>query len=154
LPRWYISLKVRVPLVQVRALDGDYPFYGSLETTPISAGRSFRGGRQALVDKTLCCNMGTSRGSIKIGECTFAIAGILNKAPGRNEISTTVAPPVYIPSNTWRRPGYWKEAAGSNTSSNYQYDPGVDMEKFAGTIRPRLEKSTSTKRRSNPGRRG
>src|ERR1700738_2512627 len=37
-------------LVQVRALDGDYPFYGALETTPAAAGRSFRGGRQALVD--------------------------------------------------------------------------------------------------------
>src|SRR6476660_715377 len=40
-------------LVNVRALKGGYPYYGSIETTPSGAGRSFRDAKDALVDKTL-----------------------------------------------------------------------------------------------------
>ena len=34
-------------LVQVRALEGEFPYYGSLETSPESAGISFRSKQQA-----------------------------------------------------------------------------------------------------------
>ena len=40
-------------LVNVRALKGTYPYYGEIETDPISASRAFRDGQEALVDKTL-----------------------------------------------------------------------------------------------------
>ncbi|MGZ8554591.1 MAG: ABC transporter permease, partial [Chitinophagaceae bacterium] len=40
-------------LVQVRALSGEFPYYGALETVPASAGRSFRNGQAALVDQTV-----------------------------------------------------------------------------------------------------
>jgi putative ABC transport system permease protein len=74
-------------LVQVRALEGNYPYYGSLETTPSTAGLTFRSGREALVDKTLMLQYGAIVGdSIKIGEVSFVISGILKKSPGRNEV--------------------------------------------------------------------
>src|SRR5690606_29524351 len=41
-------------LTQVRALEGDFPFYGKLETIPAAGDADFRaGGRKALVEKTL-----------------------------------------------------------------------------------------------------
>src|SRR6478736_10207870 len=40
-------------LGQVRALEGDYPYYGDLETLPAEATRSFRKAQGALVDQTL-----------------------------------------------------------------------------------------------------
>src|SRR5436853_6901748 len=40
-------------LVQVCALEGNYPYYGSFETTPAKAEKEFRKHQQALVDKTL-----------------------------------------------------------------------------------------------------
>jgi putative ABC transport system permease protein len=40
-------------LGQVRALQGDYPYYGDLETLPVEASRTFRKARGALVDQTL-----------------------------------------------------------------------------------------------------
>ena len=129
-------------LVQVRALDGDYPFYGSLETTPSTAGLSFRKDRQALVDKTLMLQYGAKTGdSIRIGTLSFAIAGTLDKAPGRNEISTTVAPPVYIPFRYLAQTGLLQKGSRVEYQFYYQYGAGVDMEKFAGAIRPRLEKA-------------
>lgn len=85
-------------LVQVRALEGNFPYYGEIETTPAAAGKGFRNGRSALVDKTVMLQFNAKAGdSIKVGEVTFEIAGILNKAPGQTGISSSVAPVVYIP---------------------------------------------------------
>src|ERR1700761_8296229 len=69
-------------LVQVRAIEGDYPYYGDLATTPASAAMGFREKQEALVDKTLLLQYGAHPGdSIRIGELSFAIAGSLDKAP-------------------------------------------------------------------------
>lgn len=86
-------------LTQVRALEGDFPFYGQLETTPVEAQATFRqGGRKALVEKILMAQFNAEVGdSIKVGELTFVIEGELQKAPGQTGITATVAPAVYIP---------------------------------------------------------
>src|SRR5687768_12790554 len=40
-------------LARIRALEGEFPYYGALETEPAAAGKNFRYHQQALVDKTL-----------------------------------------------------------------------------------------------------
>ncbi|MFN3803000.1 ABC transporter permease [Belliella pelovolcani] len=86
-------------LTQVRVLEGDYPFYGTLETIPLNASEEFRaGGRKALVEKILMAQFNAQVGdSIKVGEVTFEIVGELQKVPGQTGITATVAPAVYIP---------------------------------------------------------
>lgn len=85
-------------LVQVRALSGGFPYYGELETVPATAGRSFRNGRQALVDQTLLLQFGAKVGdSVRVGNLVFAIVGELLGAPGQTGVSAAVAPIVYIP---------------------------------------------------------
>ena len=129
-------------LVQVRALDGDYPFYGALETTPAAAGLQFRRGREALVDKTLMLQYGARVGdSIRVGDASFTIAGALDKAPGRNEISTTVAPPVYIPLHWLDKAGLLKRGSRVFYQQYYQFGAAVDVEKLVAAIGPRLEKA-------------
>ena len=145
-------------LVQVRALQGDYPFYGSLETQPASASINFRKDRQALVDKTLMLQFDAKPGdSIKIGELNFAIAGVLEKAPGRTNLSTTVAPPVYIPLQYLKQTGLIQK--GSRFSYNYyfKYKSQVDIDNIVSGIRPKLEKEgadydTVEERKRNSGR--
>jgi putative ABC transport system permease protein len=145
-------------LVQVRALQGDYPYYGSLETTPARAGRTFRNGQQALVDKTLMLQFDASVGdSIQIGAVTFQIAGVLNKAPGRNSISTTVAPPVYIPLKYLDSTGLLQKGSRVAYNFYYKYDGKVDMENVVSEIGPRLDKAgldydTVAERKRNTGR--
>ena len=127
-------------LVQVRALEGDYPFYGSLETTPAAAGLGFRSGRQALVDKTLLLQYGAQVGdSIRIGDLNFEIAGALVQAPGRNEISTTVAPPVYIPMRYLAQAGLLQKGSRMEYQVYYQFATGTDMGKLSAAIGPRLD---------------
>ena len=129
-------------LVEVRALDGGYPFYGVLGTTPVSAGKGFRDGKEALVDKTLLLQFGARVGdSIKIGNLRLAIAGMLNKAPGRNELSTTMAPPVYIPLRYLSQAGLLQRGSRVEYQFYYQYDPSADIEKFVAAVGPRLRKA-------------
>lgn len=86
-------------LTQVRALEGNFPFYGKLETIPVEAEASFRkGGKRALVEKLLMAQFNAEIGdSIKVGNLSFYIEGELQKVPGQTGITATVAPAVYIP---------------------------------------------------------
>jgi putative ABC transport system permease protein len=129
-------------LVQVRALEGSYPYYGSLETTPADAGLRFGSGRQALVDKTLMLQYGASVGdSIKIGDLSFVISGMLKKSPGRNEISTTAAPPVYIPLRYLTQTGLMQKGSRIGYRYYYKYDSATDIQKLVSAIEPRLEQA-------------
>ena len=128
-------------LVEVCALQGGYPYYGDLETTPVSAEKSFRSDRLALVDKTLMLQFNARVGdSIQIGNMTFAIAGILNKAPGRSGFSTSVAPPVYIPYQYLDRTGLLQKGSRFNYSYFYKFDPAFDVDKLVTSLQKRLEK--------------
>ncbi len=103
-------------LVQVRALQGAFPFYGEIETKPAIAGRSFQEGKRALVDQTLMLQYGASIGdSITVGALNFEISGALEKAPRQTGISSSIAPVVYIPLQ------YLEETGLTQIGSRIQY---------------------------------
>jgi len=145
-------------LVQVRALKGDYPYYGILETSPARAGRDFRKSQSALVDKTLMLQYDAKVGdSIQVGDLLFRIAGTLTKAPGRTGLSTTVAPPVYIPLEFLDSTGLLQKGSRISYNFYYKYDKPVDIEKVVQNIEPRLDRAgmdydTVAERKRNTGR--
>src|SRR4029079_16578841 len=84
-------------LVQVRALEKGFPFYGDFETAPPEAATTFQSG-SALVEETLLTQFNTRVGEkVKVGQIFFPIAGALRKVPGENAVFSTIAPRVYIP---------------------------------------------------------
>lgn len=128
-------------LVQVKALQGTFPYYGDLETTPQAAGKDFRKGQEALVDKTLILQFNAKVGdSIRVGKVTFKIAGILNKAPGQSGISASVAPVVYIPMKYLPQTGLVQKGSRINYKYYFKYNHQVDITKLVKSIEPRLEK--------------
>jgi len=145
-------------LVQVRALEGDYPYYGAIETSPAHASKSFRTAREALVDKTLMLQYNAHVGdSIQIGDVTFAIAGVITRAPGRTGLSTTVAPPVYIPLKYLDSTGLIQRGSRIATSYYYKYNNPAQIDQVIPDIEPRLEKEgldydTVDERKKNTGR--
>ena len=145
-------------LVQVRALHGGFPYYGELETTPAAAGRGFLGGRNALVDNTLLLQFGATVGdSVKLGQVTFKIAGILNKAPGQTGVASSVAPVVFIPLQYMEQTGLAKKGSRIEYSFYYKYAAGTDITKMVDKLKPRLEKEdfnyeTVETRKENTGR--
>ncbi|MDH5415566.1 MAG: FtsX-like permease family protein, partial [Flavobacteriaceae bacterium] len=85
-------------LVKVRAIEGNFPFYGTLDTEPINAATTYQELGGALVDATLMLQYNIkTRDSIKLGKLTFPITGILKSIPGSTSFSTSVAPTVLIP---------------------------------------------------------
>jgi len=85
-------------LVKVRAIEGNFPFYGELETEPITASANYQELGGAVVDATLMLQYNLNPGdSIKLGKLTFPIIGALKSIPGSTAVSTSVAPTVLIP---------------------------------------------------------
>lgn len=145
-------------LVNIKALQGAFPYYGDLETTPLQAGKSFKTGKYALVDKTLMLQFNAKVGdSIKVGSTSFAIAGILNKAPGQTGIAAGIAPIVYIPFQYLEETKLIGLGSRINYAYYYKLKPGTDAEKLSKKLEPALDKAdygydTVEGRKENTGR--
>ena len=126
----------------MRALSGQFPYYGSLETEPASAATSFRNKQEALVDETLMLQFNAKVGdSIKVGEVTFAIAGKLINAPGQTGFTSSIAPIVYIPLRYLKQTQLMQK--GSRISYHYfiKFNHAVDEEKLIDQIKPVLQEN-------------
>ncbi len=145
-------------LVQIRALEGNFPYYGSIETTPQQAGRSFRQGKHALVDKTLMQQFKVRvNDSVKVGKLTFLIAGTLNEAPGQTGVGASVAPIVYIPLQYLEKTGLVDKGSRINVNYYYKLSSKTNADKLAESIDSRLDKEglhyeTIATRKENTGR--
>src|ERR1019366_7915264 len=127
-------------LVQVRALEGAYPYYGSLETVPAFAGVSFRDKQEALVDETLMLQYNAKVGdSIKVGDLNFAIAGKLLNAPDQTGFSSSIAPIVYIPLQYLNHTGLIQKGSRISYHYYYKFSPQADVQKLMDGMRQRLE---------------
>ena len=85
--------------MDIRALEGNFPYYGTLETEPASAATTFRDGtRKVLIDKATMIQYDVSVGdSVRIGNLNFIIEGQLLSSPSQSVAATLVAPAVYMP---------------------------------------------------------
>src|SRR5258705_8059360 len=136
----YFSKSNNTRLVQVRALSGEFPYYGVLETVPASAGKTFRDGQAALVDQTMMLQYDAKVGdSIKIGNVSFVISGTLINAPGQTGLSASVAPPVYIPLQYLEQTGLSQKGSRINYQFFFKFDKPVKMAALVEKIEPRLE---------------
>ena len=85
-------------LSNVRALEGNFPFYGQLETNPAGAASTFKDDTTALVDQSMLTQFGIEVGdSIKVGQVTFRISGAITKVPGEAAAASMIGPRVFIP---------------------------------------------------------
>jgi len=89
----------RLRLVQVRAVEGAFPFYGRFEADPAgSPGRLRSGGAVVVLEPTLLAQFGVGVGSqVKLGRKLFTIVGALRKVPGESPGVAMMAPRAYIP---------------------------------------------------------
>lgn len=130
-------------LVNVVGSDGDFPFYGRIETTPDAAHTSYLNSNECLVDRTLMIQFDLKEGdSIQLGNVRFAIAGQIDKAPGQTGFTSAVAPAVYIPMDWVAKTGLIK--FGSRLSE-YRYARITDAQLLASTnelLSKRFENTT------------
>ena len=128
-------------LVHVKALEGEYPFYGTIETTPLAAAKSFNTGRNALVDKTVMIQFDAKPGdSVKIGNLNFAIAGFLDNAPGQTGVSASITPIVYIPMKYLKETGLAQMGSRINYFYYFKIKEQSALPKLIKKIDPILDK--------------
>lgn len=128
-------------LVQMKALQGSYPYYGSIETIPLAAAKNFQSGRNALVDQTLMLQFNAKVGdSVKIGDLNFNILGTLTKAPGQTGIGASIAPTVYIPLQTLEKTNLIKTGSRINNKFYFRYNDPSGIDEWVKKQDTKLEK--------------
>lgn len=128
-------------LVQIKALEGQYPFYGTIETTPKTAAKQFDLGRNALIDKTVMLQFNAKPGdSVQIGKLNFAIAGYLEQAPGQSGIMASISPVVYIPFKYLKQTGLAQFGSRIHYSFYYKFKQSAAIPLLLKKIKPVLDK--------------
>jgi putative ABC transport system permease protein len=145
-------------LVQVRALRGEFPFYGSFETTPPEAASAFRDGSGALVEEALLLQYGIKVGDpIRIGNWETRVAGSLQKVPGETILLATIAPRVFIAMSELPKTGLLREGSLARYRMLFQFGPERDVEQLVAANREQFEElrlghETVEQRKENLGR--
>ena len=126
-------------LAQVRALAGEFPFYGEFQTIPATAVADFRSGRGALVEQNLMDQFGAKAGDlIKVGDFTLPIAGTLTSVPGETVALGTLAPRVYVPMDRLEGSGLLGQGSLVRYKAYFKFDPALDVERMVDESRPRF----------------
>ncbi|WP_289039317.1 FtsX-like permease family protein [uncultured Zobellia sp.] len=127
-------------LVKVQGLDGNFPFYGDIDTEPITAAETYQKSGGALVDATLMLQFDVHPGdSIKIGELTIPIAGALKAIPGSTAISSSVAPPVIIPYRYIKATNLLQFGSRKEYQYYYKVQDTVNLKRLQDQLEPELE---------------
>ncbi len=145
-------------LVQVRAVEPNFPFYGEFETAPAGAAAELQAGRPVVVlEETLLTQFGVKVGDmVKLGQGTFTIAGAILKVPGEAAAIATFAPRAYVPLGLLTKTGLMNRESITQHRLLIKLPEGQDAEavervmksKFASE---RLSFSTVAERKRNLG---
>jgi putative ABC transport system permease protein len=127
-------------LVQVRALEGGFPFYGQFDTAPTNAVADFREWGGALVEESLLVQFGVNPGDeVRVGGLTTRVAGALQKVPGESAAFATIAPRVYLRLEDLEATGLLRAASLARYKVYFRFPAGTDVEALVREHRPRFE---------------
>ena len=144
-------------LVQVRAIEGDFPFYGELVTEPRGAMAKLRTGGFALLEETILVQFGVQAGDeVRIGQGAFTVAGALKKIPGESAAVAMFSPRVYLSMASLEATGLLKRQSFVTHRAHFKLPAGRDpaaleqelREKFKGE---RLQFATVEERKRDLG---
>ena len=122
-------------LVQVRAIDGVYPFYGEIETDPPEAATGFQEGKRALVEATLLSRFEAEVGdTVRVGSIDYTIAGALLKIPGDSSTTAIFGPRIYIPL-TEVDASLLQRGSRVSRYRYYRFDEGVDADEVRESLK-------------------
>ncbi len=145
-------------LVQVRAVRGDFPFYGKLGSDPPDAATRYKTGPYALVDEALMLQYDARVGdAIRIGSQDFTIIGKLQKIPSEPPITSTFSPPVYVAAKFIDRTGLLQRGSLVTYRVYFRFDDGRDVQALVHELTPvfnryRLRWDTVEMRKQRVGR--
>ena len=93
----YIPLRDETQFVRIKAIEGNFPFYGKILSEPADYGQKYQEGAIAMVDDGLMLEHELNVGdSIRLGERSFVIGARLKSLFGSVSLGSSFAPAVYI----------------------------------------------------------
>lgn len=125
-------------LVQVRSVDPDWPFYGTIETSPAGVwGRIQDGG--AVVDPSLLTAIGAKVGDeLSLGEGRFRILGTVLNVPGDVGLQMAFGARVFIATSALPATKLLGFGARIDHETFLRLPPGADAQAVAKGARPGL----------------
>lgn len=127
-------------LVEIRALEGGFPYYGTLVTSPPEAAERFRKGPYALVDDRMMLQFDVEVGDpVKIGTFHFTVAGKLQRIPGETMTETLIVPRVYIPLAYLSQTELVQFGSRVSYRNAFRFGPMTDVEQLLEEAAPHLE---------------
>jgi len=133
------GVESRTRLVQVKAVEPGFPFYGDLDTNPAGARAQLADGRSALVEDSLMVQFALMPGdTIRLGTAEFRVAGGLTQMPGESAAVATLAPRVMIPYATVGGTGLLKAGSLARHRVYVKFAAGTDADKLARDLRDRF----------------
>lgn len=130
-------------LMSVRAVAGQYPFYGDVVTAPLGAERILRENGAdadvALVEETVMMQFGAKVGDpVKVGQRTFRIIGALKKMPGDSAAVAMLSPRVYIPLPHFEETGLTGPGSLVRYRTYLRLKPGASAETIVSEMKERF----------------
>jgi putative ABC transport system permease protein len=126
-------------IVQVRALEGGFPFYGEAVTEPAGALGRLRTGGCAVLEDSLLAQFGLQIGDpVRLGEATFTIAGALKKIPGESPAVAMLAPRVYVPLSALEQTHLVQTGSLVRYRTYFRFSPERDVEALVRNLRDRF----------------
>jgi putative ABC transport system permease protein len=104
-------------LVQVRGIDGEYPFYGKVETRPADAWQKLRDSGGVLLEPAMLDQFGVEIGDeVELGGIRLEILGVVDKPAPRGSRFSGFAPEAYVQLGDLERTGL----LGKNSMASFQ----------------------------------
>jgi putative ABC transport system permease protein len=126
-------------LVQVRAIEGNFPFYGDFDTEPDDARAALRGGMNAVLEESLMVQFGLRSGDkIRLGTAEYTVAGGLRAIPGEAMAVTQMAPRVFVPLTTVGGTGLLRPGSISRHRWYFKFPPAFDVQALERSLRDRF----------------
>lgn len=145
----------RVQLVEIKAVEAGYPFYGRLVTSPAAPLETLIGERRALVQSALLTRLGLAVGdTLRIGEIAFRIAGLVESEPDRAVGVFSLGPRVLIAAADLEATGLVRPGSRVRHRTLVRLPDGADPETVRTALVSRLDDPglrVSTYRQAQPG---
>lgn len=125
-------------LVQVVAKEGDFPFYGEVQSQPPGILDSLQG-FNAVLDENLAVQYEVSSGdSIKLGKAVFKVLGIIQNMPGTNAVSTSFTPSIYIPMAAIDSTGLIQFGSRTNFRTYIELKESENIDAIEAALKPQI----------------
>jgi putative ABC transport system permease protein len=126
-------------LVQVRAIEGDFPFYGEFDTKPAGARTALRGGLNAVLEESLMIQFNLKPGDkVRLGTAEYTVAGGLRAIPGEATAVATMAPRVFVPLSTVGGTGLLQPGSLSRHRMYFKFPATTDVQAMERTLQQRF----------------